>query len=201
MKKFKMVSKGVMGVIIFGFVAILLGCILVNIIAEQTQKSTTLTTATETINIAGARAYPSINDDINSSFKFHLAYGCQESTSWKHDVTGTCQNIALITNATGAALTESTDFLDNDTNSVCTGQSAGDLTFINSSTMITSLSSGLNTTQVTYGYCDSGFVNVGWGRTILNLVPGFYVLGILGVAIVIVYVLMNQGLLGQQEEE
>lgn len=180
-------------IVVMGFVMILLGVILVAIIAENTQPLTTLTSVSETVNIAGARAYDSVNDDVNASFRFHLTQGCQESTQWKRDLTGTCQKLALITNASGATLVANTDYAANDTNIRCTGQSSGDLRFLNSTGMIASMTSGLNDTTVTYGVCSSGgYLTEGWSRQIMNLVPGFFVLGILAAGIWVAYALLNE---------
>jgi hypothetical protein len=50
-------------------------------------------------------------------------------------------------------------------------------------------------TKVTYTYCPDEYVNESWQRTILNLVPGFFVLAILiGTAFIIFYVLKKEGI-------
>ena len=44
-----------------------------------------------------------------------------------------------------------------------------------------------NTTLATYQYCNSNYLTQGWTRTILNLVPGFFALALLGIGIGLFY--------------
>jgi len=44
-----------------------------------------------------------------------------------------------------------------------------------------------NTTYFDYTYCADGYMNIAWGRTILNLVAGFFALALLGASVGIFY--------------
>jgi hypothetical protein len=56
---------------------------------------------------------------------------------------------------------------------------------------------GGNKSYAYYTYCPDTYVNLSWGRTILNLVPGFFALMLIGIGIGLFYkVLRNEGLMG-----
>lgn len=51
---------------------------------------------------------------------------------------------------------------------------------------------------VRYGYCADGYLNSGWGRTVLNLISGFFALALLGGALFMFYqVFRETGVLGK----
>jgi len=57
--------------------------------------------------------------------------------------------------------------------------------------------SKFNTTTATYSYCADGYVG-GWAQTTLRLVPGFFALALFGVALFVMYnVLQKEGILSQ----
>ena len=56
-----------------------------------------------------------------------------------------------------------------------------------------------NSTRADYTYCADDYLNSSWGRSILLTVPGFFALGILGVALWLFYsVFRNLGIIGKQ---
>jgi hypothetical protein len=91
-------------------------------------------------------------------------------------------------NQTGGILTDGVDY-----NWVDDGSRArGSLSLVNTLNLNTSLS---NTTTITYDYCTEDYLAEGWGRTVLNMVPGFFALAILiGVAFVIFWILKKEGI-------
>ena len=57
---------------------------------------------------------------------------------------------------------------------------------------------GSNLTNVGYTYCGDDYMNIAWGRSILNLVAGFFALGILGVGIGLFYsIAKDAGIIGK----
>ena len=56
------------------------------------------------------------------------------------------------------------------------------------STEVNSVTIGTNSTGgCSSGYCTALYNNTGWGVTVLQLVPGFFALGILGIGIAVTY--------------
>ena len=44
-----------------------------------------------------------------------------------------------------------------------------------------------NNALVDYTYCNEGYMDSSWGRTVINLVPGFFALAILGASLLLFY--------------
>lgn len=176
------------GIIIGVGVAVLLGIVLVQIIAESTTTVTTLSTATDTLNIAGARndGLKSINASKGYNASDILTYPA--STSWKANYDACAIKTIRMKNQTGDILTDGVDY-----NWVDDGNGArGSLSLVNTLALNTSLS---NTTTITYDYCGDDYVAEGWGRTVANLVPGFFALALLiGAAFVIFWILKKEGI-------
>ena len=63
-------------------------------------------------------------------------------------------------------------------------ESTGVIVFNNTANVNLSTS---NLTTATYQYCESDYLTQGWNRTILNLVPGFFALALLGIGIGLFY--------------
>lgn len=89
----------------------------------------------------------------------------------------------VLTNNTGTVLTKDTDYS-------FTG-STGLLEMLNTTTTNSTKMGAL--VYYSYDYCGSNYVS-GWGKTMLNMIPGFFALAVLlGVAFVIFYVLRKEG--------
>ena len=55
-----------------------------------------------------------------------------------------------------------------------------------------------NATLVAYDYCGENYMDLGWGRSVLNLVVGFFAIGLLGVSVGLFYsVARDTGLIGK----
>lgn len=164
------------GIIIATAVALLLGVVLISIIADTTITSTDKRTSTDTISVAAAKAAAR---DVNDT-TFTVTY---PPTNWE---TTDCPLTGVsITNSSGTTLTETTDWTMT--------KSSGVFNLVNTSTTAAAFVSN-NNTLVTYQYCDTSYVNSSWGRTILNMVPGFFALALLlGGAFIIYFVLREEG--------
>jgi hypothetical protein len=179
------------GIIISVAIVALMGAILVQIIADNAYPKTVRTAiASETINIAPARL---AGNAINASYYFHLAKGCPYATAWREDAGSECQiDYNWVKNSSGAALTDPDDVVKVSNGAVCTDYPSGDVHFVNSALMNSTIT---NTTTISYSYCADDYMTQSWSRTILNMVPGFFILGILlAVAFVIYYVLKKEGI-------
>jgi len=181
MKSNKKAEGKVVGIVIAAFLMILIGVIVVNIVAEQSLDKTTLKSATENISIAAARA---ANNSLNSSVWLHFTTQTCPSTSgdWRGENGCSISNV-VVYNQSYSVLTTGDYTLNTSCNSK-TGTASGDIALKNTTSWrgdggaISEISATANTTQITYSYCDSEYVAQSWGRTILNLVPGLFVLGI-----------------------
>jgi hypothetical protein len=181
------IENKTVGLIIAAALIMILGVVFINVVSQEVANRTQYTTTTETVNIAGARL---AGGQVNSSYWFHLKYGCPAKTQWRTD-TG-CSLVPLsVKNSTGATLTDPTDYVFLTNGGWCTGVDAGDIRFVGSELMNATIQ---NTTTVTYKYCADGYLS-GWSSTIANLVPGFLALAILvAIAFLIFFVLKANGI-------
>jgi hypothetical protein len=179
------------GILISVAVVLLMGVILIQIIADNSYPKTVRTAiASETINIAPARL---AGNAINASYYFHLSKGCPYATAWRQDAGTECQiDYNWVRNSSGALLTDPTDVVKISNGGICAGYQSGDIRFANSALMNATVT---NTTTVSYSYCADDYMTQSWSRTILNMVPGFFALGILlSAAFVIAWILKREGI-------
>lgn len=163
--------------LILAFVAILIGVILIAPVTTQTQLSTsTLTVTDESVSLASLR---NAGGSLNSSKSVAIA---NRPTDWRgaSDAPSEClpgsgTNAFTVKNASGTALTVTTDY---------SVTSTGVLSFEN--TAAANVSS-TNTTLVTYTYCPTSYLSVSWGRSVLNFVGGFFALAIMGIGVGLFY--------------
>jgi hypothetical protein len=168
------VSTGTVAKLVTAFVMLIIGISLIGVVATQTTGVTARTTTTETFNVAPARL---VDGDINTTYKFYPAVTTAAATSWRADTDGCQVNDVILgsfSNASGTAYTATTDYVTN---------SAGYFTLVNSSTVFYST----NSTTGVFPYCADGYTTQGWGRSILNLVPGFFALALMAIALGLFY--------------
>lgn len=175
------------GKLVIGFFVLIVGLALIGSVATNTQDVTEYTgVSSETLDIAGARlgtgACPmSINDT-------YPLYVTNLPTGWK--ASGECpvSSFSMI-NQTDVAATVTTDYIFYGSN--------GSLYLKNTSSNV-NCAETVNDTTLTYNYCADDYVNIGWGRNVLDLISGFFALGILGASIGIFYsVARDAGLVGK----
>jgi len=176
------------GIIIGAAVVLILGIVLVSIIAEQSNNATSTTVYTQSLTIPR-------NDTangVNSSVKFHLTHGCPYATNDFRGEIGCELTILSVKNVSGVALTDPTDYVGYANGAVCSGNVSGDLIFKNSTNLVAQLS---NATTITYSTCAEDYVAQSWGRTMLNMVPGFFAMAILiGAAFLIFKITKTEGI-------
>jgi len=167
--------------LVIAFFTLILGIVLIGTIADSGSLLTDKYTVNETLDISsvvyGAKS------TLNTSKEIQLA---NAPTGWK---TADCPITSLsIANNTGHTLTLTTDYTFTASN--------GSILFKNTSDINQTLKS--NNTVVGYTYCGDDYINLTWGRSIMNLVAGFFALGILGISLGLFYsVAKDTGLIGK----
>ena len=168
------------GIILSLAIAILLGVILVQIIAGETVTKTSTVGAFDESHAIDVLGFP----DINETAVYTLT---NAPSGWK---TEQCPLTSFVLTNGSDALTDTTDYI--------VDLSAGTYTLVdNADTNESGVYQlyDLNTTYASYYYCGNDYLAASWGRSLLNLVPGFFVLAILiGAAFVIFYILKAEGI-------
>ena len=184
-----------LGIIISVAVAILIGVILVTIIAEQTITKTKTASYTDTVNLAPLRgANGEYNYTLAESNKLYADKILSHSAGavpWKSQTSDCAITTVTIKNSTGSIASSANDYtwVEDGNGGI------GWLRVKNSTYGPTLGASSSNTATITYTTCPNEYVASSWGRTVLDLVPGFFVLAILlGAAFVIFYILKQEGI-------
>jgi hypothetical protein len=171
------------GLLIVGFLAVLIGTVIITESSQEVVKITDRLSATQNLDLNALGCYDITLGQVNESSancNITLTYA---PTGWKSG--GECPLTTLIAkNKTGeTTLTLNTDYFVN--------LDTGLIGFKNTTT--TNMTNLGNVSVVTYKYCGDGHQS-GWGATMLNMVPGFVALAILmAVAFLIVWILKREG--------
>jgi hypothetical protein len=135
------------------------------------------------LNVTYNYTYKNNIGAINTTYQFTAGGG---AGNWQSNYPECTPSSLLIYNQTGALLT-----VGNYTYTAYPANATGTLTLANTPQLNQSSS---NITYVTFSYCPEGYIN-GWARTVLNLVPGLFIIGVLGVGIYFLYnTLRDQGI-------
>ena len=161
--------------LIVGFLVLIVGIALIGSVASNSLAVTDKTLVySESLDISAARtasgACPMSVDET------HALALVNSPTGWK--ATDCPITSFSMLNQTGIEATVTTDYVLFANN--------GTLLLMNT-TIWGDCSASANTTTLNYTYCADGYLNLSWGRTILNLVAGFFALALLGVSIGIFY--------------
>lgn len=160
--------------LVLGFLAIILGAVLIGTLATNSLAVTTKAVAVNEFMDYSAKMQPNGAEEVNESGPNNtITYS---PNGWKQL---DCPiSSVVVANGSGTVLTLNTDYeLD---------ASIGDIAMLNTTATNSSNNYG-NSTLVTYTYCGDDYMNLSWGRTLLNLVAGFFALSILGIGIGIFY--------------
>ena len=170
-------NQAVIGIIISIFVAVLVGVVLLNISADQVNGITAKAGYTE---VALTQA-----PDLSVSPSTAAVTVTEAPTGWKAGGECPLTNFVL-KNSTGSAFTVTTDYV--------VDLETGIYTLTNSTAIIALTDTGANVTQASYTYCPDGY-QTGFGKTTLDLVPGFFALAIMvSVAFLIFWILRREGI-------
>ena len=169
--------------LILAFVVLIVGVSLIGTVANQTNTAVDkISISNETFDIGvigqGMVADGCSGGSINITHPYTIA---NVPTGWK--ITDCPIGSVVVRNQTANTATVTTDyvfftnngtfFLKNTTRYVaadCSG--TGDVT---------------NVTALDYQYCADGYMNIGWGRSVLTLVAGFFALALLGASVGLFY--------------
>ena len=161
--------------IIIGFFMIIVGLVLIASVANSSAAITSKTDViSELISIADARNDSGLNFTLNYSVDITIDSD-NIPTSWK--ITECPISSFSLTNQSGEAMVAATDYDFT--------ASTGVLNFYN--TEIANMSGHSNDTYGTYTYCPDAYLNIAWGRSVMNLIAGFFALAILGLGLGIFY--------------
>ena len=171
--------------IVIGFFMIIVGLALIGAIANNGDAVVSQKVViNETFDISDARNLTGTTFALNYSVDITIA-SANIPSGWK---TTECvlSGFSLV-NQSGTALTDTTDY--------DVAESTGIVNFYN--TLNANMSGTSNTTYVSYTYCPDGYLTIAWGRSIINLVAGFFALAILGLGLGLFYsVAKDSGILG-----
>ena len=158
----------IQGKLILAFVTLLLGVILVGTIAtEGLLRTDKLNIDDEAVDITSLRID---NNNINESLTVAVT---NAPTSWKSE---DCPLTNVVYGNASEDFTVTTDYTID--------AATGSLTVKNTSTTVNSVP---NATYIDYNYCNDDYLNLGWGRTLINLVAGFFAIAILLVSVGLFY--------------
>jgi len=159
--------------LIIAFVALILGIVLLGTVAtlnyDVTSKSRIVD---ESIYIVKNAAGSGL--DINTTWVYTLN---EAPTGWKTEGTDCDISNSKFANSSGSALTVTTDYV--------LVANTGTFTLKNTSNLVKYTDDNL--TDVSYSYCGDDYLNLSWGRTVINLVGGFFALAILFVSLAMFY--------------
>lgn len=158
-----MAELGLANKLILAFVALLVGVILIGSLAtEATDKTEKTILEGETLSTVGSCADDTgLNPGVNLTITNY-------PSSWKS--TDCPIEDFSITNSSGDALTETTDYTFT--------ASTGVVNLENTSTTV-DICSFDNVSLVNYTYCGDNYMNLSWGRSVINNVAGFFAIALL----------------------
>lgn len=171
--------------IIAAFAALLIGISLIGVIATEEQKVTELTQIdNELITITSAWLNTT---HVNITYPFTVTHPRTEQ--WKLD-NGECDMVARAYGNSTKDWTVTTDYVFTTDGVLTLGTTPA------TANMLTARAAD-NLTYIDYNYCADDYLNAGWNRTVLDLVLGFFAIGLLLVAVGLFYqVMKNEGLAG-----
>jgi len=161
--------------LVLAFVFLIIGVALIGSVASNVSDRTDkVTILDEALDISAAR----LGDAILSIDDTHAFTITNYPTSWK--ILDCPITDFVFKNQTGVATTVASDYAFFPAN--------GTLVLVNSSVYHDDGTIQiLNTTTMDYTYCADDYLNSTWGRSVLNTVPGFFALALLGISLWLFY--------------
>ncbi len=159
--------------LVMAFVTLIIGISLLGVIAttgnEVTSQDVVLNESLDLVQFRGVAA--TYNDSIYPNVTASLT-NAYATTDWQYDDCAIAITLFALDNA--SALTAGTDY---------NVTSNGVIALYNSS----GLYDTSNTSLITYTMCQDDYITLSWGRTILDIVPGFFSLALLMVSLALFY--------------
>ena len=169
-----MAEKGTGLKIIIGFIALLIGVVLIGTLATESLARTSYLT------VSGESEAYTITGDCPNVATVHTV--TNNPTDWKTQDCPISSLVVVNASTGGTALTETTDYT--------LTASAGTFLLKNSTAtrlLVSSNKGATNTTYLSYSYCGDDYLNSSWGRTAVNMVPGFFAIALLLIAVGLFY--------------
>ena len=150
-----------------GFVLLFVGIIVAIALMPQIFLAQAELTTKQTVTNDSLTYNPTValQDQINESFQMNVT---NAQTGWRE--TGCAIEVSSVTNSTGTAYTETTDYVFSGAN--------GNLTLVNTAKVNASIQSD-NLTYVTYSHCLSGYNNDSGSRGVAGIIGLFVVLALM----------------------
>lgn len=174
------------------FIALLIGIVLISTIASQSNIVTEKTSVyDETFNLFSSACYNVTGNPLGQvngteDANCNLTLANVPTIQWKMDDCPLAS--VVVTNASGNVLTLNIDYL--------LFTSTGIVQMLNSTLTQGDYLGPTNTTLIDYQYCADGYLNASWGRSVLDLVAGFFAIALLLISVGLFYqVMKNEGLL------
>lgn len=162
-------SLGSTSKLVLAFVTLIIGAVLIGSIATNGLAVTDKKSVSdEAIDISTAR---DANGDINTSVTFTITSD-NVPLSWQ---AADCPLSSIVYGNSSTDYTVTTDYTFATTTGV--------LTLVNSTAVI----EGGNSTLIDYIHCGDDYMNLSWGRTLINLIAGFFAIAILLVSVGLFY--------------
>jgi len=161
--------------LVLGFIVLIVGISLIGTIATQSLLVTEKTDiASETLDISSDRSVAGVcSMGVNGTNVLTLV---NAPSGWK---TADCPITSFsMDNQTGVTTAVTTDYVLFANNGTL---------YLKNTTIWGNCAISDNDTTVSYTYCSDEYLNVSWGRTILNLISGFFALALLGVSVGLFY--------------
>lgn len=172
-----------LNLLILGFLTLMIGLAIIGTVATSSlDKTTKDNVVDESYNLTGIGCYDAgqVNGTEDTDCNITLVYA---PTSWK--VLDCPLTKVVVTNTAGTALN-----LDTDYNLFA---SQGIVAMLN--TTDTNETNMGDDVLIDYTYCADDYLNSDFGRSVTNLLPGFFALALLGIALLLFYsVAKNEGI-------
>lgn len=173
--------------LLLAFVTLILGVVLVGVIATNALAVTDKTSVIDESTNLATSCIEGVGQQINGTEDSDCNITVTNApTGWKtQDCVLTSVSVENTSAGTFTALTEGTDYN--------LFANTGIIQMLNT----TDTDGGdFNTTYVNYDYCQDNYLNLGWGRTVTNLVAGFFAIALLLISVGLFYdVAKDTGLL------
>jgi len=161
-----------------GFVTLILGAVLIGVVATGALNNTQKTVIfDESHDMTTCFASNGTVDQVQEGDALCELTVTNYPSGWK--ITDCPLTSVTVTNGTAVDLWT----LDNDYTLTA---SNGSILLLNTSAT-QHLNEEVNTSEISYTYCQDTYMNLSWGRTTLNLVAGFFALALLLVALGLFY--------------
>ncbi len=160
-------NLGMTGLLVAGFVLLLIGAVLIGPISTETLARTEYSRTSQSVAIPRNGSVAAKNYEVNETVTVTLT---QAPTDWKR--TDCPLSTIKVTNSSGSfQFASGVDYI--------LTTSTGVISWLNTSDTGLGGSAYDNTSTVSYNYCADDYLNISWGRTVLDLVPGFFAIAVM----------------------